>query len=50
MAELSTTGTIADHCCAPEQQVTCCEPSTKANCCGHKESRGCDAAPTFAKV
>jgi arsenite methyltransferase len=46
MAELTTTDTSADPCCAPEQQATCCEPSAKADCCGHHEGCGCDAGTT----
>jgi arsenite methyltransferase len=45
MAELSTTETPANACCAPEAQASCCEPSAKAGCCGdsHGDSCGCDA-------
>jgi arsenite methyltransferase len=43
MAELSTTNTTADRCCAAEEQAICCEPGAKADCCGHEEGCGCDA-------
>ena len=44
MADLTAAATIADPCCAPEQQASCCEPSAKADCCGHEESCGCAAS------
>jgi hypothetical protein len=44
MAELSTTETTADACCASEAQASCCEPSAKPDCCGHQQGCGCDAA------
>jgi hypothetical protein len=46
MADMNTTETTAEPCCAPERQATCCEPSAKAECCGDGEGCGCDAAPT----
>jgi len=41
MADMSTTDTPADACCAPEQQAKCCEPSAKADCRGHGDGCGC---------
>ncbi len=48
MAELTTTDTNVDSCCASDQQATCCEPSIKAGCCGdgHGGGCGCDADTT----
>ena len=40
MAELSTTETTADSCCAPEAQASCCEPSAKTDCCGDSHASG----------
>jgi arsenite methyltransferase len=41
MADVNTAETIAEPCCAPEQQATCCEPSAKAECCGSAHDSGC---------
>ncbi len=50
MADMTTTDTTIDPCCAPEEQATCCEPSQKASCCGDGEACGCDAGTTPTHV
>ena len=42
MADMTTTDTAADPCCAPQQQAACCGPSAKADGCGHEDGCGCE--------
>jgi arsenite methyltransferase len=48
MAELTTTDTTVNSCCAPDAQATCCEPSAKAECCDPNHGERCDCTASTA--